>query len=187
MATIVEPETQRLRLRQWLPRDRAPFAALNADRRVMEYFPAPLNRSESDALADRIEALIVEHGWGFWAAELRGSDEFIGFIGLHIPSFAVPCSPCVEVGWRLAYRFWRNGYATEGARAALRVGFENLDLAEIFSFTSVLNLRSRAVMERLRMMEEPETFEHPDVPVGNRLREHSVYRLTKEDWVASAA
>jgi len=187
MVSLIEPETERLRLRQWSLGDRVPFYELNSDSRGMEYFPAPLTRAESDALADRIESLISERGWGFWAAELKESNEFMGFIGLHIPSPALPCSPCVEIGWRLAYQFWRNGYATEGARAALRVGFGNLELAEIIAFTSVLNRRSRAVMERLSMIEDRSTFEHPDIPAGNRLRRHCVYRLSKKDWVASAA
>lgn len=187
MAILIEPQTERLQLRQWLPEDRAPFAALNADPRVMESFPAPLAPAESNALADRLESLISQRGWGLWAAELKQSNDFIGFVGLHIPSPAIPYSPCVEVGWRLAYRFWGNGYATEAAREALRVGFEDLGLSEIVSFTSVLNLRSRAVMERLCMIEEPEKFEHPNVPVGNRVREHCAYRLSKEEWVVSAA
>lgn len=182
---IIEPQTERLRLRQWLPEDRAPFAALNADTRVMEYFPAPLERSESDALADRLESFISEHGWGFWAAELKGSNDFIGFVGLHIPPPAIPYSPCIEIGWRLAHGFWGHGYATEAAREALRVGFEDLGSAEIIAFTSVLNTKSRAVMERLRMVEEPETFEHPHVPVGNRVREHCAYRLSKDEWCRS--
>lgn len=187
MTTLFEPQTQRIRLRQWSAEDREPFAALNADPRVMEYFPASLTPAESDALADHLESLISARGWGLWAAELKGSNDFIGFVGLHIAPLAIPHSPCVEVGWRLAYRFWRNGYATEAAREALRVGFENLGLTEIVSFTSVLNMRSRAVMERLCMIEEPETFEHPNVPVGHRTREHCIYRLSKEAWVASAA
>ncbi len=152
----------------------------------MEYFPAPLTQAESDGVADEIESFISENGWGFWAAELKQSGDFIGFIGLFIPSPAIPYSPCVEVGWRLAHRLWRNGYATEGGREALRVGFEELGLVEIISFTAVLNRRSRRVMERLSMIEEPETFEHPSVPVGNPLREHCAYRLSREQWEASA-
>lgn len=98
MTDLVEFETERLFLRQWTPADREPFAALNADPRVMEFFPARLTRAESDAMADRCEALIRERGWGFWAAELKGSREFIGFVGLHTPSAELPFSPCVEVG-----------------------------------------------------------------------------------------
>jgi len=148
MAEIIEFETDRLRLRQWLATDREPFAALNADPRVMEFFPATLDRATSDAMADYCEALIAKRGWGFWAAEVKGSGQFIGFVGLHTPS-ELPFSPCVEIAWRLAFKHWGKGFASEAASGALQVGFGLLNLPEIVSFTAVRNLRSRAVMERL--------------------------------------
>jgi RimJ/RimL family protein N-acetyltransferase/uncharacterized protein (DUF1330 family) len=173
---LIEPATPRLQLRQWRSSDRAPFAELNRDPRVMEFFPSPLTREQSDAMADRCEALIRERGWGFWAIELKASRSFIGFVGLHIPAAQLPFSPCTEVGWRLAFEHWGHGYATEAARAALHVGFELLALEEIVSFTTVANLRSRAVMERLGMKESG-FFEHPGVPVGSPLRNHCLYRV----------
>jgi RimJ/RimL family protein N-acetyltransferase len=184
MADLIEFDTQRLRLRQWCPADLEPFAALNADPRVMVFFPAPLEREESDALAGRCQSLIAERGWGFWAVEIHATRAFIGFVGLHTPAAALPFSPCVEVGWRLAFAHWGKGLASEAARGALRVGFEALELPEIVSFTAVRNLRSRAVMARLHMREAPDTFEHPAVPVGSPLREHCLYRLSREQWLA---
>jgi RimJ/RimL family protein N-acetyltransferase len=177
---LIEPVTARLQLRQWRESDRLPFAQLNADPRVMEYFPATLDRAASDALVDRCQALIAQQGWGFWAVEIKETCELIGFVGLHRPIAELPFSPCVEVGWRLAYDYWGKGYATEAATAALQVGFEILELPEIVSFTAVMNQRSRAVMERLGMQESAaETFEHPLVPVGHRLRQHCLYRLSR--------
>lgn len=186
MTQLIEPETNRLRLRQWRAEDREPFAELNADPRVREFFPDVLDRPGSDALAQRLETFIVEHGWGLWAVELKGSCDFIGFVGLCIPPAEIPYSPCVEVGWRLAHRYWGHGFATEAARSALRAGFEGVGLGEIFSFTSILNERSRAVMERLGMVEDADTFEHPNVPPGNRLRTHCAYRISADQWAASA-
>jgi len=187
MAKLIEFETERLRLRQWLPNDREPFAALNADPKVMEFFPAPLDRIASDAMADRCQALIAESGWGFWAAETKKTTQFIGFVGLHVPIAELPFSPCVEVGWRLALQYWYKGFATEAARGALRVGFELLSLPEIVSFAAVQNAKSRAVMERLGMLEAATTFEHPTMPVGSALRQHCLYRLSREHWRAHAA
>lgn len=178
MISIIELETSRLLLRQWKHADYAPFAALNADPSVMEYFPALLSRAESDTMADRCRALISQRGWGFWAAELKASGEFIGFVGLHTPSLELPFSPCVEIGWRLAAAHWGKGLATEAARAALCVGFDTLDLSEIVSFTAVENRRSRAVMGRLGMRES-DRFEHPHVPPDNPLRWHCLYRLSR--------
>lgn len=183
MFELIEFETERLFLRQWKPADRAPFAALNADPRVMEFFPALLTRAESDAMADRCESLIDKRGWGFWAAELKGSHEFIGFVGLHIPSAQLPFSPCVEVSWRLTFQHWGKGLATEAAQGALRIGFGALGFQEIVSFTVVGNRRSRAVMERLTMRESG-TFEHPQVPEGSLLRLHCLYRLPRDRYDA---
>jgi RimJ/RimL family protein N-acetyltransferase len=180
---ITELDTERLRLRQWRPSDLAPFAQMNNDPRVMEFFPARLDRDASDALAGRIETKIAERGWGLWAAEVRDTGEFIGFIGLQPPIAQLPCSPCVEIGWRLAQPYWGKGLASEGARAALRFGFETLGLDEIVSFTVPANRRSRAVMERLGMQEDKAgAFEHPSIAPGNRLRLHCLYRLGKKRW-----
>ncbi len=162
----------------------------------MEHFPAPLDRAQSDAMADRIEALIHRQGWGFWAAEwLEGQDGagtsngmFMGFIGLNRPTAPLPFAPCVEIGWRLARPFWGRGLATEGARLALRAGFDALGLEEIVAFTARRNRRSRAVMERLGMRESPsEAFDHPSVPEGHAVRPHVLYRLTRTAWCASPA
>lgn len=142
--------TDRLRLRQWRESDLEPFAALNAGPRVMEYFPAPLSRAESDALARHCAGEIAERGWGLWAVETLD-----------------------------AAAHWGRGYATEAAREVLRVGFEVLELQEIVSFTAVRNQRSRAVMERIGM-QPAGRFEHPAVPAESGLREHWLYRLDRE-------
>jgi RimJ/RimL family protein N-acetyltransferase len=177
MSKLIEFSTERLHLRQWCSADREPFAQLNADPRVMEFFPNLLDRAASDALADRIETEIGDRGWGVWATEIKATHEFIGFVGLNIPSPDLPFSPCVEIGWRLAFPYWGNGYASEAAKGALRIGFEVLNLDEIVSFTAIQNMRSRRVMERLNMHQIPETFLHPALPVGHPLSEHCLYKL----------
>lgn len=169
--------TERLLLRPWRDSDRAPFAALNADAHTMRFFPAPLSRGESDALAERCQALIALRGWGFWAVERQEDGVFIGMIGLHVPAPELPFSPCVEVGWRLARAHWGQGLATEGTRAALAFGFDRLQLAEIVSFTTVTNAPSQAVMRRLGMRRDAATFEHPALPASHPLREHVLYRM----------
>lgn len=174
--------TSRLILRQWRETDLAPFVAMNANENVMAYYPATLTRQESEAYSAKIIDLISQRGWGFWALELRETGEFIGFTGLHIPGVVLPFTPCVEIGWRLGLEHWGKGYATEAAREALRFGFETLSLDKIVSFTSLINLRSQAVMERLGMVRSKEDFEHPAVDVGHRLRSHCLYRLSRDVW-----
>jgi RimJ/RimL family protein N-acetyltransferase len=175
--------TSRLLLREWREEDRAPYAELNTDPRVVEFLSGPLDRAASDALVDRIVGHWATDGHGLWAVERSDDGAFLGFVGLAAPSFEAAFTPCVEVGWRLAPAFWGLGYATEAARAALRFGFTNLGVAEIVSFTTVANVRSRAVMQRLGMTRDPaDDFDHPSFSVGNRLRPHVLYRLRRAEW-----
>ena len=170
--------TGRLILRPWRDEDLAPFAALNADPVVMEYFPATLSRAESDAFATRVRSDMAERGFGLWAVEAPGVTPFVGFTGLAVPRFDAHFTPCVEIGWRLAREHWGRGYAPEAARAALAHGFGALGLDEIVSFTTVANLRSRRVMEKLGMRHDlAEDFEHPNLAAGHPLRRHVLYRI----------
>lgn len=181
--------TDRLRLRRWQPADLAAFATLNADPDVMEHFPAPLTRSQSDAFAARCATHVDEHGWGLWAVEVVAATpaepgRFAGFTGLAVPSWSTPFGPAVEVGWRLARWAWGHGYATEAAQAALAFGFERLDLPEVVSFTAVPNRRSQAVMRRIGMTRDlRDDFDHPAVAPGHHLRRHVLYRLAHQDWL----
>jgi RimJ/RimL family protein N-acetyltransferase len=180
---MVVLETDRLNLRPWQPSDREPFAQINADPRVMECMPAPLSEEESNLLADRIEDHFRAHGFGLYAAELRSTHEFLGFIGLSIPSFRAAFTPCVEIGWRLSAGHWNRGLATEGAKAIVRRAFETLQLESLVSFTIPSNMRSRRVMEKLGMTRDPaEDFEHPGLPKGHPMCRHVLYRLHRRDF-----
>ena len=119
----------------------------------------------------------VKRGFGLWATEVRRTKDFIGFIGLSVPGHPLPFSPCVEIGWRLAFEHWGKGYAQEGARAVLAFGFDKLHLNEIVSFTTVGNLRSRRVMERIGMTYDAQgDFDHPRLPKDHPLIKHVLYR-----------
>lgn len=171
--------TERLLLRPWRDADLPAFATLNADPRVMEFFPKCLTRGESDAAVARNRAHFDRHGFGKWAVEVVGIAPFIGYVGLTVPDYDLPFNPCVEIGWRLAAEYWGRGYATEGARAALDFGFRERGLPEIVSFTVAGHRRSRAVMERLGMTHRPqEDFDHPGLPESHPLRRHVLYRVT---------
>lgn len=179
----MELRTGRLLLRRFREQDRAPFAALNADPRVMEHFVAPLDRAASDAFIDRIEQRRDERGYSLWAVEVTApadplAGRFIGFVGLWDAAFDAPFTPAVEVGWRLAADAWGHGYATEAATAAVADGFARVGLPEIVSFTAVVNHPSRAVMERIGMVRDPDgDFAHPNVPEGHPIRPHVLYRF----------
>jgi len=182
MTSIPTIETARLLLRGWQPSDRQFFATMNRDPQVMQYFPALLTPIESDRLIDRAEAHFEQHGFGPWAAELRSSQEFIGFIGLSVPNFEAPFMPSVEIGWRLASAYWGWGLATEGAKAAVCHGFASLKFPELVSFTVPDNTRSRRVMEKLGMTHDSaDDFDHPNLPEGHPLRRHVLHRLAARD------
>ena len=162
----------RLQLRPWQDADREPFAAMTADPEVMRHFPAVLTREQSDAWIDRMSRKISERGWGLWAldylAEGAPAPQFAGFTGLNIPDPEFPFGPCVEVGWRLARRFW------------------GLGLEEIVAMTTLRNTRSRAVMQRLGMQESPaDEFDHWAYPADSPERRCCVYRLTRAHWFAN--
>jgi RimJ/RimL family protein N-acetyltransferase len=173
-------QTARLRLRRWVKADREPFAALNADPLVMEYFPDLLSRRQSDSLIESIESGFEQQGYGLWAVEVRATEAFIGFTGLNKPSLEAHFTPAVEVGWRLARAAWGEGYATEAALTSLAFGFEEVGLDQIVSFTSAENMRSRAVMERIGMKRNPDDdFEHPGLPNAHPLSRHVLYRIDR--------
>jgi ribosomal-protein-alanine N-acetyltransferase len=153
---------------------------MNADPRVMEFFPNPYSREESAAGVDRIQSHFDQYDYGLWAVTIEGVADFAGFVGICNTSGAVPFSPCVEVGWRLAAEHWGQGYATEGAQAALDFGFSRLGLDEIVSYTAVTNKRSRRVMAKLGMTHDTAgDFDHPSVAVGHPLRRHVLYRTQR--------
>ena len=170
-------------LRPWRDEDLEPFRALNADRRVMQYFRDVLSAEQSDALASGIRRGLQERDFGLWAVEVTGVADFIGFVGLSIPSFESHFTPCIEIGWRLAAGYWGQGYASEAASAVLDYAFGPLARDEIVSFTAIANRRSIGVMERVGMLHSPaDDFDHPSLPVGHSLRRLVLYRLAQADW-----
>jgi RimJ/RimL family protein N-acetyltransferase len=178
MLDAVVLTTPRLRLRPWREEDKEPFAQMNADPRVMEFFPSVWDREASDAMVERIGQHFAEHGWGFWAVERLADGAFLGFTGMRY-ELGLPFSPCFELGWRIAHPYWGQGYASEAARACIAFGFDELGVDEIVAVTALPNLRSQAVMQRIGMRDTGQVFDHPRVEEGNWLRAHCLYRIRK--------
>lgn len=170
-------ESERLGFRRWKADDRGVFARMNADPQVMEYFPDMLTPAESDRLIERFERHTEEKGFGIWAVERKEDGVFIGFIGLMEVGFDAGFQGAVEIGWRLDNKFWKQGYATEGARACLDYAFGVLGLDEILSFTATLNQPSETVMKRIGMKKAGE-FDHPKLEEGSPLKRHVLYKIT---------
>jgi RimJ/RimL family protein N-acetyltransferase len=168
--------TDRLLLRQWRDEDLGPWAAMNADPEVREFFPELLTAEQAGASLHRFRARLAERGFGWWAVEVAGTGTFIGMAGLDTVDEGLPIHG-VEIGWRLAREAWGHGYATEAARAVLDDGFDRLGLPEILAVAVAGNERSQAVMRRLGMTHDPaDDFDDPAVPAGP-LRRCVVHRL----------
>jgi ribosomal-protein-alanine N-acetyltransferase len=179
---VIELNTHRLLLRQWIRNDFSKFAEMNSNDNVMRYLPDKLSETESNALAERISKQISERGWGLWALEEKSTNEFIGFTGLNPTPSELIFSPAIEIGWRLLDKKWGKGYATEAAKEVLRFAFENLQLGEVVSFTTVTNTKSLAVMRRIGMVNTGSNFMHPLVPENHPLKEHILYKINKSQW-----
>ena len=168
-------ETSRLRLRSWEPKDLVPFSEMNADPVVMTHFPDVISHEESKAMMERCIQHWEAHGFGIAVVESKTTSEFLGTAGLMHPRFDSFFTPCVEIGWRFVAAHWNQGYATEAAQELLRFGFEDLKLPEIVSMTSLGNLPSRRVMEKLGMTYQRD-FDHPSIP-KHRLTRHALYTM----------
>jgi ribosomal-protein-alanine N-acetyltransferase len=169
--------TERLIIRCWRGEDRAPFAAMCADPRVMEFLPRILDRAESDAKIDSHIANQEADGFCFWALEDRATGSFAGYTGLRRVDYHAHFTPAVEIGWRLPMPFWGKGLASEAAKACLTYGFEGLGLPEIVAITAPGNARSRSVMDRIGMTRDPaDDFIHPALPPDHRLQPCMLYR-----------
>jgi RimJ/RimL family protein N-acetyltransferase len=178
-------ETERLTLRNWKDSDRNLFREINRDPKVMEFYAFRRSHEEADAIMDRINQLIEETGLCFCALELKETQEPMGYCGLSDAMLpGILPDGTIEIGWRLATRFWGNGYVTEAAHALLDYGFNIRGLDEIVSFAVEDNHRSIAVMQRLGMTcDEAGSFIHPRVPDTHpHLQRHVLYRLTQKDW-----
>jgi RimJ/RimL family protein N-acetyltransferase len=179
--------TSRLVLRPFNDMDRSAFFELNAHPRVIELLGSSSSRAESDAMIDRFSAEMTREGWGFWAVEMAGGAPFIGMVGLHRMAPTMPIAPGIEIGWRLHPDYWSHGYATEAAKASLDYGFGQGGLSEIVAFTTTVNARSQAVMQRIGMVRDVDgDFDHPLLPEGSPLRRHVLYRIMSPSHAASS-
>ena len=169
-------KSKRLGFRKWQEYDLQPFAKMNKDTRVMEFFPKTLTKIESDNFVKKIEKHFEDFGYGLYAVDVLADKKFIGFIGFMQPSFEAFFTPCIEIGWRIQHEFWGNGYATEGALRCLKYGFEELNFKEIYSFTATINAKSENVMQKIGMTKIG-AFEHPFLENLSLLKTHVLYKI----------
>jgi RimJ/RimL family protein N-acetyltransferase len=183
---MISLSTARLLLRPWRKEDEEVYYRINQNEQVLQFLAGPLTHEQVYSFITKQNKQLQEKGYTLWAVELKSTGEMIGFIGLNYVTMPVHFAPAVEIGWRLDSPFWGQGYATEGAKAALEHGFNQCHLDEIVAFTVPKNQRSRSVMERLGMKEDVTGgFDHPNLPADHPFSQHVLYRITRNESVDS--
>lgn len=172
-------ETERLILRTWKEQDADAYFRINQDPKVIEFFLGPLTREQVHEFILAVNKHQEKHGYTLWAAEIKETEEFIGFIGLNYTDWEAHFTPTVEVGWRLGSEYWNKGYATEGAKAALEYGFNKCGLQEIVSFAVPANRRSIHVMEKIGLKRDLDgDFAHPKLADDHPFSKHILYKIS---------
>lgn len=154
--------SERLGFRTWSLDDTDQFAKMNADAQVMEYFPKTLSREESLDFIDRLQKHFSKYQHCYFAAEIKETAEFIGFIGLAYQIYDSEFTPAVDIGWRLKTSAWGNGYATEGAKRCLDYAFNTLQYDAVIATCTAQNNKSERVMQKIGMTKIGE-FMHPNL------------------------
>ncbi|WP_202077630.1 GNAT family N-acetyltransferase [Caldalkalibacillus salinus] len=172
-------ESERLLFRDWEDKDIDMFINMNQDRDVMAYFAHMPTEPQIMTFLQAIKAEFEQYGYGLYAVETKSDEKCIGFIGFHWATFEAEFTPCIEIGWRLVKEAWGNGYATEGAKACLAYGFNELKFKDVYSFTTKLNTRSENVMRKIGMSKCLE-FDHPRVDRNSKLLRHVLYHIGNE-------
>lgn len=172
--------SERLGFRNWQDSDLKALAKMNADPRVMEYFPSTVDEIETAKFIARMQAEFAKHNFCYFAVDLLSSNEFIGFIGLSNKDFEADFTPCVDIGWRIDPDHWGKGYATEGAKACLDYGFNTIALTSIVSMAPKINKKSIAVMKKIGMQFETE-FDHPALLDDERLKTCVLYKIERNE------
>lgn len=174
--------TDRLDLRRFDAGDLDELAAVFAHEEVWRFpYGRAFTRDETEVFLDIQLRDWDECGFGLWVARRVSDGRMLGYVGLSVPTFLPEILPTVEVGWRFAPWAWGQGYATEGAAAALDEGFTTLGLESICSLPQSENPASGRLCERLGMRLTREI----DLPATNRRGGVTalLYEIGRDDWL----
>lgn len=170
--------SERLGFRNWIESDIPLIADINSNPNVMEFFPSVQDFEQTERFIKRMQSQFEEKSYCYFAVDVLKTDTFIGFIGLSDKDFDSDFTPSVDIGWRLSEAHWKKGYATEGALACLKYGFEHLKLEKIIATTPKINLKSEEVMKRIGMT-KVKNFDHPLLLDDSRLKDCVLYEIIK--------
>ena len=170
----------RLGFRTWEEDDYPIMTLLNQDDDVMEFFPEKPSEEETYTFVDRMNAMLTQHNFCYFAVDVLESKKLIGFIGLSLKDFLKEFDTFIDIGWRLKKEAWGYGYATEGAKRCLSYGFKDLNLKTIYAVAPVVNQKSIAVMKKIGMTYSKE-FRHPLLNDYPYLETCALYKITSEE------
>jgi RimJ/RimL family protein N-acetyltransferase len=182
-------ETPRLTLREFTEDDVDNLFDLNSDPEVMRYLtggrPTPREVIRDEIIPFHLEVYKRFDRLGTWAAEAAGTGEFLGWFHLRAGPSADITN--VELGYRLRRSTWNTGYATEGSRALISMGFTGLGVERVFGHTMTVNTASRRVMEKCGLtLARTTLYDGPD-PIEGSEHGEVEYAITKPEWLAFTA
>ena len=169
-------KSERLGFRNWLESDIELMTQINADIKVMEFFPGIVTKDQTVEFIEKMQQQFTEKGFCYFAVDKLENNGFIGFIGLSEKSFESEFTPCIDIGWRLSSEEWNKGYASEGAKRCLEYAKDILKLEKIVSIAPKINVKSEKVMKKIGM-EKVLEFEHPLLINNERLRDCVLYQI----------
>lgn len=176
--------TERIELRPMTMQHLPLLHQLDSDPQVMRYL---LGRARTPAEIDVFwgprcaDTVADDVGLGWWVG--FRDDDFLGWWDLdrgETPPSSHPYE--AEIGWRLMRRHWRQGLATEGARALLKHGFETAGLQRVWAETMAVNAASRGVMRKLGMRHVGTEVRHWEDPLPGSDQGEVVYEITAAEW-----
>ena len=152
--------TERLTLREMCEDDLGALTAILGDAETMYAYEHAFCAAEIRAWLDNQYRRYREDGFGLWAVELEATGSMIGQCGLTVQNCGG--KEVIEVGYLFARAFWRNGYATEAARACRDLAFDKFGADEVFAIVRDSNFASQDVARRCGMTARGTIVKHYD-------------------------
>ena len=182
-------ETPRLALREFTEDDVDDLFALNSDPEVMRYLtggrPAPREQLRDEVIPFHLAVYRRLDRLGTWAAQSRATGEFLGWF--HFRPGPDGDVTNIDLGYRLRRPAWGTGYATEGSRALIDMGFADLGVRRVYGHTMTVNAASRRVLEKCGLtLVRTTPYEGTDAIEGAEQGEVE-YAITRAEWEARAA
>ncbi|WP_186580198.1 GNAT family N-acetyltransferase [Aquibacillus kalidii] len=142
-------ETERVYLRELVLEDTENLSKVLSDKESMQYYPKPFTIKEVEKWIEWNIDNYAKHSHGLWAVILKDGNKFIGDCGITMQLIDKDYVP--EIGFHIIKKYWNKGYATEAAAACRRYAFDTLKYPKVFSYTTIKNIPSQKVAQKIRM------------------------------------